>query len=442
MTLLMRALKGAALAMVMAPMSGQAAPESVEKPNIILILADDLGAVDLNCYGSEDLYTPNLNKLAADGLRFSQFYVVAPVCASSRAAIQTGRYPDHNGVVRNGQNLHKDETTIAEMLKPAGYSTALIGKWHVGMQWGGPNAEGFDYFYGHLGGCIENWGHNTLNWETGQVTVHDLWKNDKAVHREGSHFGDILAEESINYIRQHKDEPFFLYAAFNSPHYPVQPLKHHYDRYSNLDEPRRSYAAFVSTLDEQVGRIVKAVDDCGLREKTMIVFLSDHGCSREQRNALFIKDADPNNPGGGSSGPYRGGKFEVWEGGVRVPCIISMPGSVPQGETRDQVAASIDFLPTFAKLAGAELPAKPIDGQPLNSLFEDNNQPTLHSALRYVGEWDPIWAIRTGDWKLVKHRELLFLSDMSRDVTETDNLAAKYPEKVKELMKLYEDMKR
>ncbi len=411
-----------------------------DKPNIILILADDLGTVDLNCYGSKDLYTPNLDRLADDGLRFSQFYVVAPVCASSRAAILTGRYPDHNGVVRNGHDLHKDETTIAEMLKPAGYSTALIGKWHVGMQWGGPNGEGFDYFYGHRGGCIENWGHNTLNWDTGQVICHDLWRNDKPVHREGDHFGDTLAEESINYIEQHKNTPFFLFAAFNSPHYPVQPLKHHYDRYSGLKEPRRSYAAFVSTLDEQVGRIVKAVDDCGLRENTMILFLSDHGCSRERRNALFIKDADPKNPSGGSSGPYRGSKFTVWEGGVRVPCIISQPHTLPEGETRDQVAASIDILPTVAKLAGVDLPAKPIDGKPLNSLFDDKNQATTHPALRYVSENKSTWAVRKGDWKLVKEAELLFLSDMSKAVTETDNLAEKYPEKVQDLMNFHEEM--
>ena len=419
------------------PTCGRAA----DKPNVVLILADDLGAIDLNCFGTHDLKTPNIDRLAAQGTKFTQFYSVAPVCASSRGSLMTGRYPDQCGIVHNGQSLNEGETTIAQVLGSAGYQTGLVGKWHVGMKWGGPNGQGFDHFFGFRHGCIENWQHNTLNWDTGKVVAHDLWHNNEPITRAGEHFGELIASESTDFIRQHQDEPFFLYVAFNNPHYPVQPLQKHLDHYADLEEPRRHYAAFVSTMDDEIGRIVETIDQLGLRERTLILFLSDHGCSHEKRNGLFVDVPEGKPPYGGSSGPYRGSKFTVWEGGVRVPMIASWPGTIAQGESRDQVAANIDLFPTIVQYTGAELPANPLAGKPLQNILEHPDAPTEHPTLRYVAERNTLWGIRHGRWKLVSEQGKPFLSDMQTDTSETRNLADQHPEIVAELESLHEELK-
>jgi arylsulfatase A-like enzyme len=408
----------------------------VTNPNVILIVSDDQGSVDVNCYGAADLYTPNLDRLAGEGLRFTQFYVAAPVCSPSRGALITGRYPLKNGIVHNGQSLQPNEITIAEMLKPMGYRTAAIGKWHMGMKNGGPIGEGFDYFFGHRGGCIENYKHNILYWDEGTVRHHDLWRNDTEINEDDKHFGDLIARESISFIEKNKDKPFFLYIAFNSPHYPVQPLPHHFKRFEDFEEPRRSYAAFLSTLDEQLGRILSTLDELKIRNNTLVIFLSDHGHSIESRNALFVKGATKDNAGGGSAGPYRGNKFTVWEGGIRVPCIVSWPEKVPQSETRDQITTSMDILPTIAEFTGAQLPEKQLDGKSMTDVIASSASKTPHSFLHWG--YKDMWAVREGRWKLVNHGKELLLSDMEVDVTETINLADKHPDIVTQLKQLHE----
>jgi len=405
-------------------------------PNFIVFVADDLGAVDLNCYGATDLRTPHIDNLAKNGIRFTQFYAPSPVCTPSRGAFLTGRYPDMNGALVNAQSFHSDEITIAEMLKPAGYTSGLIGKWHLGMQNGGPNGEGFDYFFGHRGGCIENWKHDTLDWDTGKVLHPDLWRNMDAVDRDGEHFGDLMVKETIGFLQRNKDKPFFAYVAFNNPHYPVQPLKHHFDAYAHMKEPRRSYAAFVSTMDEQIGRIMQEVDSLGLRNNTVVIFMSDQGHSNEKRNMLFIKDADSKHPGGGSAGIYKGEKFQCHDGGVRVPFIISWQGHLSVGEARNQMTSSLDLLPTIAELTGASLPGKPLDGKSLAKILHDKNAPATHNILRYMTTGPNHWAIRKDKWKLLMLGKL-YLTDMENDVEEKVNLAEKYPEIVKELTELH-----
>lgn len=409
-------------------------PERI--PNFIVFVADDLGAVDLNCYGATDLSTPHIDELAKKGIRFTQLYVPSSVCSPSRAAFLTGRNPDMNGVIGNARSFHADEITIAEMLKPAGYTSGLIGKWHLGMQNGGPNGEGFDYFFGHRGGCIENWKHDTLNWDTGVVLHPDLWRNMNAVDRDGEHFGELMVEETIGFLRQNQDKPFFAYVAFNNPHYPVQPLKHHFDAYAHMDEPRRSYAAFVSTMDEQIGRIMQEVDSLGLRGNTVVVFFSDHGHSPEKRNMLFIENADPENPAGGSSGIYNGEKFQLTEGGVRVPFIISQPGYLPAGETRNQMTSTLDLLPTFAELTGVPLPDKPLDGKSLVEILHDKNAPATHKILRFMSTGPNHWAIRKDNWKL-RMLGRLYLTNLENDVEEKVNLVEEHPEIVEELTDLH-----
>ena len=267
-------------------------------PNVVLIFADDLGTLDLNCYGSKDLHTPHLDGLARRGVRFTQFYAASPVCSPSRGALITGRYPQRAGVPGNvgigARGLPPEEVTIAELVAPSGYRRALIGKWHLGQVIEhGPLDQGFETFFGHKKGCIDNYSH-FFYWSG--PNVHDLWR-DKVEHFEdGTHFGNLVVREATKFIENHKTEPFFLFLPLNIPHYPLQGLAHHRARYQSLPEPRRSYAALVSTMDEKVGEVLAKIDELGLRDSTLVIFMSDHGHSTEVRTMS----------GGGNAGPYRG----------------------------------------------------------------------------------------------------------------------------------------
>jgi len=408
-------------------------------PNVILILSDDQGTVDLGACGAEDLHTPHLDALAERGVRFTQLYAAAPVCSPSRAALLTGRYPQRAGVPGNvgprAEGLPLEEVTLAEVLRERGYATALIGKWHLGrMEDHGPLDQGFDEFFGHQRGCIDNWSH-FFYWNG--PNVHDLWRDRREVWEEGVHFADLVAREALRFIEEHRGEPFFLYVPFNIPHYPLQGTRRWRYHYKDLPSPRRDYAALVSTLDERVGRILERVDQLGLRRRTLVVFLSDHGHSTEERT-LF---------GGGSAGPYRGAKFSLLEGGIRVPAIASLPGVIPAGELRGQMATACDLLPTIVELAGVELPERAIDGRSLVEVLGSEDAPSPHDAFHWqLGDQ---WAVREGDWKLVvggrdtdrsrlQGEDAVFLSELSRDATERVNLTGEHPEVVERLTALHE----
>ena len=417
-----------------------AAPK--RRPNVLLIFTDDQGSIDLNCYGAKDLITPNLDRLARQGTRFTQFYVGAPVCSPSRAALMTGRYPQRAGVPGNVSSqpghtgMPTEQVTIAEMMKASGYATGHVGKWHLGYTPETmPNGQGYDHSFGHMGGCIDNYSH-FFYWSG--PNRHDLWKNGEEVWRDGEFFGNLVVDECKQFIARHKEQPFFLYWAINMPHYPLQGLKKWRRRYEHLDAPRRMYAAFVSTLDEMIGEVVTYLDEMGLREDTLIIFLSDHGHSEEVRTF----------GGGGNPGPYRGHKFTLWEGGIRVPCIVSQPGRIPQNAVRDQVAISIDWMPTIAAHCGVEPPDRKIDGKSITSVIESADAPSPHDVLHW--ESNRHWAVRAGDWKLVHNGPATeqngrkipkvedFLSNMAQDVTETQNLADQHPDIVKRLTALHE----
>lgn len=424
---------------------------AARKPNVVIIFTDDQGTLDLNCYGSNDLHTPGLDALAGRGTRFTQFYVGAPVCSPSRAALLTGRYPQRAGLAGNasshkgGGGLPAEQVTLAEMLKPAGYATGHVGKWHLGYQPETmPNGQGFDYSFGHMGGCIDNYSHY-FYWVP--PNVHDLWRNGKEVWHDGQFFGDLMVKECNTFIEANKDRPFFLYWAINMPHYPLQGQEKYRRLYADLEEPRRSYAAFVSTLDEKIGQVVGKIDELGLRENTIIIFLSDHGHSEEIRNNW--------GGSGGNSGPFRGHKFTLWEGGIRVPCIVSWPGRIPEGAVRDQMAISFDWMPTIAHYCGVRLPDRKIDGQNIAPLIAAADAQTPHDVLHWeTGGKKKHWVVREGEWKLVVNgpateykgkklpAEKEFLSNMSQDVTETKNLAKQYPEIVKRLTQLHNEWAR
>jgi arylsulfatase A len=419
--------------------------QSSRKPNVLLIFTDDQGTIDVNCYGSKDLYTANLDRLAREGTRFTQFYVGAPVCSPSRAALMTGRYPQGAGVPGNVSSqpgragMPTEQITIAEMMKSAGYVTGHVGKWHLGYTPETmPNAQGYDYSFGHMGGCIDNYSH-FFYWSG--PNRHDLWRNGKEVWHEGEFFGELMVNECKKFINDNKDRPFFLYWAINMPHYPLQATEKWRKKYQHLDAPRRMYAAFISTMDEMVGQVVRHLDESGLRDNTLIIYLSDHGHSVEQRTFS----------GGGSSGDFRGHKFTLWEGGIRIPCIVSRPGHIPQNAVRDQMAISIDWMPTIAQYCGLKPPEHKIDGKNIVPVIESRDAPSPHKVLHWETSRGKHWAVREGDWKLVhngpatdyKGRKLpkaeTFLSNMALDTTETKNLTEDHPEVVRKLTNLHDE---
>lgn len=417
------------------------------KPNVILIVTDDQGAGDAGCYGAKDLATPAIDALAARGVRFTQFYSAAPVCSPSRAALLTGRYPLRAGLVGNaasqpgGDGMPAAQVTLAEMFKAAGYATAHIGKWHLGYKNDQlPNAQGFDHSFGHMGGCIDNYSH-FFYWSG--PNRHDLWRNGQEVFYPGRHFADLMVEEAGTFIQAHRDRPFFMYFAINMPHYPYQGDVRWLEKYKDLPDARRLYAAFLSSCDERIGLLLKKVDDLKLRQRTIIVFQSDNGHSTEQR-AHF---------GGGSAGRYRGEKFSLFEGGIRLPAIISWPGLLPEGVDRGQVVHACDWMPTLGELIGVKLVNPDIDGKSIVPLLRSETAPSPHDVLHWhlSGGKRPQWAVRQGPWKLIGNvittssddlaaqDKQLFLTNLEQDVSEVKNLASQHPEVVQRLQKLHKD---
>ena len=420
-----------------------------DSPNVIVIMTDDQGAMDMGAYGATDLKTPHLDQLAAEGVRFTQFYAAAPICSSSRAGLLTGRYPARAGVPGNVSpnpgptGLPLSETTMAEVFKAEGYRTALIGKWHLGRVGdGSPNEHGFDHWFGHAGGCIDNYSH-FFYWNG--PNRHDLYLNGKEIYRDGKYFPDMMVDEAISFIDHDKeqDQPFFMYFAMNMPHYPYQGDEKWLNYYNGkgVRYPRNLYNAFVSTLDERIGRLLAALDARGLKDDTIVVFQSDHGHSTEERA----------HGGGGNSGIYRGAKQSVFEGGLRAPAIIRWPGKIPAGEARDQWVGSIDLLPTLAKLAGTDVSKLQLDGKDITPIIQSASAPTPHKSMQWL--LGNQWAVRHENWKLMENvadttegadRKKIpgyFLVDLSSDPSEKINVAGDHPEQLKTMIALSEKIR-
>ncbi len=411
------------------------------RPNVVVIYTDDQGSLDLNCYGSKDLHTPHLDELASEGVRFTQMYSPSAICSASRAGLLTGRFPARAGVPGNvssmkGQaGMPTEEITIAELLKSAGYATAHVGKWHLGYTPETmPNAQGFDTSFGHMGGCIDNYSH-FFYWNG--PNRHDLWRDGVEVFMDGQFFLDLMVDEGNRFIEANHDRSFFMYWAINAPHYPMQGTEKWRATYKELPSPRRQYAEFVSTVDEKVGELVATLDRLGLREKTLIVFQSDHGHSTEER-AFW---------GGGNAGPYRGAKGCLFEGGIRIPSIASMPGTIPQGEVRGQLASGCDWFPTIAQVCGVELPKQKYDGKSLTAVLNSTDEPSPHDHFFWIlgrGK-NAQWVVRKDEWKLLGNAsdrsdrqqnskiDKLFLANLENDIGERNNLANENPKIVREL---------
>ncbi len=407
---------------------------AADKPNVVHIVADDLGWKDVGFNGCTDIKTPNLDALAAGGARFTQFYV-QPMCTPTRAALMTGRYPFRYGLqtlVIPGPAAYGLDTTeflLPQALKDAGYNTAIIGKWHLGhadtKYW--PKQRGFDYQYGAMIGELDYYTHQDAG-------VLDWFRNNQPVKEKG-YTTQLLGNDAVKYINgQSAATPFYLYLTFNAPHTPYQAPQDYVDRYKNIEEPtRRIYAGMVACLDDQVGRVVAALDQKGLRGNTLILFNSDNGGTR---NAMFAgqmadlsKTKIPCD-----NGPYREGKGTLFEGGVRVAAFANWPGHI-KPETVDGIIHAVDIFPTLASLAGASTAkCKPLDGVNVWSTIAEGKASPRTEVVYNVEPFRG--GVRQGDWKLIWRTLIptsVDLYNLAEDPYETNNVAAAHPDKVAEM---------
>ena len=303
-------LSGAAGAAAATQASGQT-DRPATKPNVIVILFDDLGTHDLGFMGAADLKTPNIDRLAAGGTVLNNWYSNAPVCAPARSALMTGRCPIRCGVATNGSPLQPREKTIASVLKDNGYNTALTGKWHLGSTAETvPNAHGFDYYYGFLEGCVDYYSHRFYWGDPRRVNFHDLWRNRQEVFEDGQYLTDRIGDEAAAFIAQKRQSPFFLYTALNAVHYPMHAPQKYLERFPNLAPERRMYAAMLSAADDAIGKMMAALERTGQRDNTLIFLIGDNGATTERRAGLNQNPATA-----GSNGPQRGYKFSTFDGG-------------------------------------------------------------------------------------------------------------------------------
>lgn len=417
------------------------------RPNFVVFMTDDQGYGDLSCMGNTDFRTPNIDAVAEQGARFTNWYSGSPVCSPSRASLLTGRYPGNAGVRailaghRKATGLTAQAPTIAAAVKELGYQTAIVGKWHLGLQeQSRPNQNGFDYFYGFMAGCIDYYSH-IFYWSMADGKTdptHDLWENDHEFYDNGKYFTEMVTDKAVEKIRQmnREKEPFFLYVAYNAPHYPMHAPRKYLDRFPELPADRRIMAAMLSAVDDGVGQIVDELKRQGILEDTVIFFQSDNGPSRESRNWMDGR-GDPYY--GGQPGGLKGHKFSLFEGGIRVPGIFCWPGHIPGGQVIDEPCAAMDVFPTLLTMAGGDPSKYELDGMDISDVLL-HGAPSPHEELYW--EMEQQTAIRQGKYKLVLNGQLVesepaqapvFLSDLSVDPGETVNLAEKMPELTQEL---------
>lgn len=389
-------------------------------PNVVFILTDDQGSVDMNCYGATDLMTPNMDALAAKGVRFTDFYVTAPMCTASRISLLTGRHFQRSYLA--GRGIHESETTMAEFFRAAGYRTGCFGKWHIGGPPWDPIGQGFDEFVGHRVGAIDNYSHFAY-WAA--APRHAMFRGREPYREDGTFFPDIVTRESIDFASRHRQQPFFLFVSYNQPHYPLQPEEHFLQQYAHVEGARRVYGAAVTSLDEKIGQLMAGLEAQGLTDNTIVVLMSDNGHSEEA-----VAEG-----GGGSAGPYRGAKKTLFEGGIRVPCIVSWPGHIPQGHVRSQVGTAMDWLPTLAGYCGLDTGDLSLDGRDLRGAIGDDDA-SPHSVLHWL--LGTMWATREDRWKMISTGEALFLSDLVADPGESHNLTESRPDVVARLQAHHE----
>ncbi len=413
-----------------------------DKPaNIVFIFADDLGYGDLGCYGHPVAKTPRIDRLAKEGVRFTQHYANGPECSPTRTALLTGRYQQRAGglecAIGTGNvgrydkaielaekrqlGLPAKQSVLPSALKTAGYACGVFGKWHLGYEpQFNPIEHGWDEFFGYMGGNVHYFNHRELS------DLHVLFQGRLPVYRKG-YMTHLITDSSIDFIKRHKDKPFFLFVSHESPHFPFQgpgDERKVVDETNWMEADAKTYVAMLEDLDSEVGRLLKALEESNLVKNTLVIFVSDNGG--------FAKAAH--------MGPLRGAKSSTLEGGIRVPLIIRWPGRIASGKTSDQVCATFDLTRSILNLAGAKTPANPLDGFDVVDHVA-KQKPNFKRTLYWRGKrgertW---WAVRDGSYKYVRKTEGTteeWLYDLSNDIGESNDLSQKKSEQVARLRKL------
>ena len=421
-------------------LAASAAPSllaQTRRPNIIVILTDDHGSGDLSCYGSKEIRTPHIDSIARDGILFTNWYANAAMCAPSRAGLMTGRHPIRAGVPTNGPHLPASQKTIAALLKNHGYATAAVGKWHLGAAAShSPLDHGFDFFFGFHAGCVDYYSHRYYWGDPKTVNYHDLYRNREEIFEDGQYLTERLTAEAIQFIRRAQRSPFFLYLAYNAPHYPMHAPRKYVERFNHLPLERRTYAAMIAAVDDGIGEIRALLRSLQLTTDTLILFTADNGATTEPRAGLNGQPATA-----GSNRGFRGFKFSLFDGGVHVPAVMAWPGRIPAGRKTSQIAAHYDLAPTLLAAAGIpEMPKDHFDGTslwPAIAKGEVMTRPPLH--------WQngPQLAIRKGEWKLTLNgyeanggpdsrkpktgEDAIFLANLEQDPGEKKNVRNEFP---------------
>lgn len=393
-------------------------------PNVVFIMTDDAGYGDFGVYGAADVETPNIDRLAMEGARFTDFYANGPVCTPTRVGLMTGRYQqrlglerpvpnarqtEEGGLLANGLGLVANGRTLPQLLKDNGYATGLVGKWHLGYEIDqSPSAHGFDHFFGFKSGFVDSYRH------TNHTGAEDLWENERPVRVEG-YLTDLITQRSTAFIRENADQPFFLSVQFNAPHWPFQPPdlplaardQKPFHPYAENTSTRREYVAMLERVDQGVGTIVQSLDAAGVRERTLVIFTNDNGGEWLSR-----------------SGPLFHQKWTVWEGGIRVPAIMCWPGVIPAGLVTDQVGITMDFTATILAATGAQVPSDlDLEGIDLLPILE-GEAPELQRTLFWRAKWRRQRAVRSGEWKLLIDSGTAFVFNVGSDLGERHDVAS------------------
>jgi arylsulfatase A-like enzyme len=375
------------------------APVTTEPPNVIIILADDLGYADVGFNGCQDIPTPNIDRIAQNGVTFTNGYVTYPVCGPSRAGLITGRYQDRFGFGRNPLFAPKDSTQgvptseqmLSELLQPAGYTTMAIGKWHLGAHESlRPQNRGFDHFFGFLTGGHRYFPEEWTLQDISEVDAQFAAYRTKLLHDgqrvdETQYLTDALSREAVSFVEASREDPFFLYLAYNAPHTPMQATDEYLDRFAHIkNKKRRTYAAMVSAMDDGIGLVLDQLETSGIEENTLVFFLSDNG--------------GPEANNGSDNGPLREGKGSLYEGGIRVPFAVQWPGTIPAGMTYDPAVSSLDIFAMAAAVSGAQ-PQNELDGVNLIPFLDGSQEGEPHQDLFWRKFDQGIQAMRLEDLK-------------------------------------------
>jgi arylsulfatase A-like enzyme len=403
---------------------------AADRPNVVVILVDDMGYGDLGTHGVPDIRTPNIDRLAREAVRLTNFYANGPVCTPTRAAFMTGRYQQRVGLEWAIQANQKEpglpatEPSLARLLRDNGYATALFGKWHLGFKPEfGPNAHGFEEFFGILGGNVDMYSHRNINGEL------DLYEQAVAVERDG-YLTDQLTDRAVQFIDRSTDRPFFLFMAYNAVHLPFQPPGRVNDRRTRetwQQGTRADYAGMLENVDANIGRLLKALNSRKVTRETMLIFTNDNGGERLSRSAPFFHH-----------------KGTLWEGGIRVPCFVRWPGRLPSGRMVHEPAMTMDLTATILAATGTTAPRdRPLDGRDLLPVFTGRDRLPTRTLFWRVDRIDRKQkAARQGRWKYLRDGAIDLLFDIEHDPGEREDVSYRHPNTVGELKRALEAWER